>query len=86
MGTVKEEIRSLLEELPDDVTYDEVQYHIYVREQIGKGLADLAAGRTISHEEVKRRLREKWLRGADGKSGPTLHGPSSMMPSTTLHA
>jgi predicted transcriptional regulator len=33
-------------------------YELYVREAIEAGLGDVAAGRTVSHDEVK----EKWSR------------------------
>ena len=63
---VKETVRALLDRLPDDCTLDDVLYHLYVIQSIESGLADAEAGRTISHEEVKRRLRDKWLLGATG--------------------
>jgi predicted transcriptional regulator len=59
METAKEQVRQLLEVLPDDATFEDIQYHIYVRQKIEQGLADVEAGRTIPHEEVVRRL-SKW--------------------------
>jgi predicted transcriptional regulator len=59
MDTAKEQVRQLLEVLPDDSTFEDIQYHIYVRQKIEQGLADVEAGRTIPHEEVVRRL-SKW--------------------------
>lgn len=59
----KARVRELLDRLPDDCTLEDVQYHLYVLEKIELGLADVEAGRTISHEEVARRLRDKWLLG-----------------------
>lgn len=56
----KEEIRRLLDELPDDASFDDIQYHIYVRQKIDAGLRDVAAGRTVSQEEFDRRMA-KWL-------------------------
>jgi len=58
--TAKEAVRRILEELPDDVTLEDIQYHIYVRQKIERGLADIEAGRVVSHEEVERRMA-KWL-------------------------
>jgi hypothetical protein len=37
MPTAKEEIRRLIETLPDDATWEDVQYSIYVRERIERG-------------------------------------------------
>ena len=39
-----------------DASYDEIQYHLYVLEKVERGLADVKAGRTVSHEEARERL------------------------------
>lgn len=51
--SVKEEARRLLEELPDDATWDDLMYKIYVRQAIEAGLQDSEAGRTIDVKEVR---------------------------------
>lgn len=60
MGTPKEEVKRLLDQIPDDSTFEDIQYHIYVREKIERGLKDVAEGRVLSHEDVERRMA-KWL-------------------------
>jgi predicted transcriptional regulator len=60
MGTAKEEVRRLLDSIPDEASYEDIQYHIYVREKIERGLADLDAGRIFSQEETERWMA-KWL-------------------------
>jgi len=60
MGKVKEDIRYLLETLPDDVSYEDVQYHIYVQQAVQKGIDAADCGDVISQEEVERRMA-KWL-------------------------
>ena len=60
MQTAKDEVRKLLERIPDEATFEEIQYHIYVREKIAHGLADAEAGRVISSVEAERRMA-KWL-------------------------
>ena len=60
MSTVKEEIRKMLDQLPDDVSFEDVRYHIYVRQKIERGLRDAAEGRVISQEELERRMA-RWL-------------------------
>ena len=52
---VRDETRRLAEELPDDATWDDVFYQVYVRQSIEAGL-DVRAGRIISATEVRRRL------------------------------
>jgi predicted transcriptional regulator len=60
MKTGKEEVRELLENLPDNASLDDIQYHIYVRQKILKGLEAARKGAVISHEEVGRRMA-RWL-------------------------
>ncbi len=38
--SVKEEIRRLADRLPDDVTREDLQYQIYVRQAVEAGLKD----------------------------------------------
>ncbi|WHZ13866.1 MAG: hypothetical protein OJF52_000700 [Nitrospira sp.] len=61
MSTPKEEVRKLLERLPDEASYEDIQYHIYVREKIERGLRDIKEGRVLTQKEVERRA-SKWLR------------------------
>ena len=53
---VKEEARKLVENLPDDVTWDDLMYQIYVRQTIEAGLADSEGGRVIEVEDVRKRF------------------------------
>jgi predicted transcriptional regulator len=59
MDTAKDQVHKLLEILPDDSSLEDIQYHIYVRQKIEQGLADVDAGRVVPHAEVERRLA-KW--------------------------
>jgi predicted transcriptional regulator len=59
MATAKEEVRKLLDQIPDDSSFEDIQYHIYVREKIERGLKDAEEGRVLSQEEVERRML-KW--------------------------
>jgi predicted transcriptional regulator len=60
MLTAKEEVKKILDQLPDDVSYEDIQYHIYVREKIERGLNDIRDGHILSQEEVEKRM-SKWL-------------------------
>ena len=60
MSTAKEEVRKMLEQLPDDVSLEDIQYHIYVREKIERGLKDMEEGRILSQKDIERRM-SKWL-------------------------
>jgi predicted transcriptional regulator len=54
---LKPEAHRLVDQLPDDASWDDLMYEVYVRQAVEAGLADVAAGRVISHEEAVRRLR-----------------------------
>jgi len=59
--------KAILDSLPDDASWEDVQYHLYVRQQIEGGLEDEAAGRLIDTDELRRRLAEhKAQRGRVG--------------------
>ena len=60
MKTAKDEIRELLKNLPDDASLEDIQYHIYVRQKVQKGLEAAREGRTLTHAEVVRRMA-RWL-------------------------
>ena len=54
--TVRDEARKLVDQLPDDATWDDLLYQVYVRQSIDAGLDDVRNGRTVSSDEVRRRL------------------------------
>ena len=60
METAKQQVEQILAALPEDATLEDIQYHIYVRQKIEQGLADVEAGRVIGQEDVQQRLA-KWL-------------------------
>ncbi|MFO0843243.1 MAG: hypothetical protein U0797_12750 [Gemmataceae bacterium] len=55
-GSVKAEARRLVEQLPDDATWDDILYQVYVHQAIEAGLKDCREGRTIPVSEVRKRL------------------------------
>ncbi|MCC5665984.1 MAG: hypothetical protein V7K97_30435 [Nostoc sp.] len=50
---IKEEARRLIDKLPENLTWDDLMYEIYVRQAIEAGLSDSEAGRVVSVEEVR---------------------------------
>lgn len=60
MAKPTEEVRQLLERLPVDASYEDIQYHIYVRQTVQLGIEAADHGEVISQEEVERRMA-KWL-------------------------
>jgi predicted transcriptional regulator len=59
MSTVKEELIRLIEEQPDDSSHDEIIRELAFAAMVERGIADSDAGRTISNEEMARRI-ESW--------------------------
>ncbi len=55
-ATIKHEARRLVERLPEDATWEDLQYEIYFRQAVEAGLKDSQKGRTVSLEEARRRL------------------------------
>ena len=60
MATVKDEIRRMIENLPENATWEDVQYSIYVRERIERGRGEAAEGKILEEDEVERRMKP-WL-------------------------
>ena len=54
--SVKEEAQRLVERLPEDATWEDLQYEIYVRQAIAAGLRDSQEGRTVPLVEARRRF------------------------------
>jgi predicted transcriptional regulator len=57
----KSEVIELIRKLPDNVTTTDIMEELYFKQQVDKGLQDVAEGRVISHEELKKRIA-KWRR------------------------
>ncbi|MBE9103640.1 hypothetical protein IQ229_01365 [Nostoc cf. edaphicum LEGE 07299] len=60
MNTTKEKVQSLLNQLPDDCSIEDIQYHLYVIEKVSRGLEAADIEGVITQEEVEKRL-SKWL-------------------------
>lgn len=54
MNAVKDEAAKLVAALPDDATWDDLMYEIYVRQAIEAGVQDSEAGDVSSVEDVRR--------------------------------
>lgn len=60
MSSVKQAVVSLLAQLPDDCSFEDIQYHLYVIEKVYRGLEAAQIEGTIPQEEAEKRL-SKWL-------------------------
>lgn len=57
MSTVKDEVRALLDKLPDDCTREDIQYHLYVSEKIQKGIDRADQEGTISQTDIEKEFQ-----------------------------
>lgn len=63
-SNIKPDARQLIEALPETATWDDLAYEVYVRQAVETGLADSAAGRTVSHEDAIARVRSRIRRAS----------------------
>jgi predicted transcriptional regulator len=56
----KAEVQRILESVPDDASFEEIQYRIYVCQRIKRGLRDIDSGRVLTQKDVERRMT-RWL-------------------------
>lgn len=61
MSTIMNDVKALVNHLPEDSSIEDVQYHLYVLEKIRKGRDDINNGRHYTTEEAKARL-SRWLK------------------------
>lgn len=60
MNSAKAELRELLDELPDDCSMEDIQYHLYVRQQIREGIWSLENEPAFTQDEVEQ-ASSQWL-------------------------
>ncbi len=54
--SIKEEARRLVDELPEEATWEDLMERIYIHQTIDDGIEDSKAGRTIDVKEVRVRF------------------------------
>jgi predicted transcriptional regulator len=48
----KQEVLNLINNLPDDVSFDEVLYQLYLMSNVNEGISDIQDGRIFTQDEV----------------------------------
>jgi hypothetical protein len=56
MSTAKDEVKALLDKLPDDCSLEDVQYHLYVAEKIRRGIERAEKEGALSQGEVEEKI------------------------------
>ncbi len=57
MASAKDQMLEIIREQPEDSSYDEILKELAFVRMVERGLADSEAGRTISHEEMSKRIQ-----------------------------
>ena len=65
----KQAVLRMIERMPEESSVEDIMYTLYFHQRVARGLAELAAGKTVSHAKVKQSLA-KWV-GPCHKSSPS---------------
>lgn len=57
MTAPKTQIKKIVDTLPEDSSYDEILRELAFHKMIEKGLKDSKTGKTISNEDMKKRIK-----------------------------
>lgn len=61
MQVAKQQVASMLQQLPDDCSLEDIQYHLYVIEKIKNGVTRAETDGVISQQSAEKHLA-KWIR------------------------
>jgi predicted transcriptional regulator len=57
MSSVKERVTKVIQEQPEDATYEEIMRELAFQRMIARGLEDSRGGRLIPNDEMGRRIQ-----------------------------
>jgi predicted transcriptional regulator len=57
MSTAKDQITEIVKRQPDDSSYDEIVRELAFELMVQRGLKDSDEGRTVTNEEMQRRIK-----------------------------
>ena len=63
MAKAKAEALEMIKQLPDDVTTAVIMEELFFKQQVEKGLQDVAEGRVLTQQELKERIA-RWRQSA----------------------
>ncbi|MEK7732907.1 MAG: hypothetical protein AAB318_01720 [Planctomycetota bacterium] len=61
MSTIKESVISIVKDMPENSTLEDIMESLYVKQKILKGQKQLESGQFYTHEEAKEIMKE-WLK------------------------
>lgn len=59
MTTAKKSARDLIDQMPEEASWDDIMYELYVKQKIESGIQDVSEGRVADHEDIKARLLQR---------------------------
>jgi predicted transcriptional regulator len=59
MSLAKNEAKKLIDKLPDQATWDDIIYELYVKQKLEGAMNAAEDGRVVTHKEAKKRLLSK---------------------------
>ncbi|MCG6170042.1 hypothetical protein LFX25_19235 [Leptospira sp. FAT2] len=59
MSSTKQQAINLIENLPDDSSFDDIMEELFFSKKVQEGLSDLDNGKIVSHEKVVEEIA-KW--------------------------
>ena len=60
MQTAKQEAQEMIQNLPENSTFEDIQYHLYVLEKVRRGMERIETEGGISQEDAEKRLSQ-WI-------------------------
>ncbi len=59
-ATAKLEAENIIKGLPEDSSFEDIQYHLFIAEKLMKSREQIKDGKVFTQDEVEKRL-EKWI-------------------------
>ena len=60
IATAKVEAENIIKSLPDDISFEDIQYHLFVAEKLRKSREQIKEGQVLTQKDVEKRLK-KWI-------------------------
>lgn len=61
MEAIKEKVITMIQNMPQDISVEDIMAELYFRYEVDEGLQQLDKGKGIPHIEVEKRMK-KWLK------------------------
>jgi len=62
MPSIKQTAHDVIDHLPEQASWDDLMYELYVRKKIDAGLKAVEQGRTLAHDQVKARVMSRTVK------------------------